>query len=187
MSRMHLIFDTETTGLPPRNVSPELVDQWNGCRVVEFAWQMLDGSSEVEQGQTLIRPEGFTIPDKATQIHGISTEEALQLGISHHDWIQCLELLLPSIKRLVAHNIAFDVNVVAAELYRAGRADLAEQWLAKERFCTMLAGTLPRQRWPRLADLYCRLFGEKPEGVLHRAAADVAVCRRIYEHLAKDL
>jgi DNA polymerase-3 subunit alpha len=181
---MHLIFDTETTGLPPRGVSPRNGDAWSGCRVVEFAWELIDPSGQdIERGTTLIRPHGFEIPARATQIHGITTEKAQCDGITVSEWINVIELMLPSITRLVAHNISFDVNVVAAELYRAGRVDLAEQWLTKDRFCTMLAGTLPRQRWPRLADLYMRLFGEQPVGALHRAAADVAACRRIYEHL----
>ena len=40
-------------------------------------------------------------------------------------------------------------------------------------------------KWYKLADLYRICFNEEPNGVLHRAAADVDICAKIYFYLIR--
>src|SRR5436190_13719882 len=81
MVKMYLVFDTETSGLPRSWKAPSsAVDNWP--RVVQVAWQSYDSNEQPCDAQChLIRPDGFTIPKSAEQVHGISTEIATQRGI----------------------------------------------------------------------------------------------------------
>ena len=77
---MFLIFDTETTGLPKKWDAPiSNTDNWPRC--VQIAWQIHNEYGElIEYHDYLIKPEGYNIPYDAEQIHGISTELALEKG-----------------------------------------------------------------------------------------------------------
>ncbi len=77
---MYIIFDTETTGLP-RDWNAPITDTDNWPRVIQIAWQLHDDMGNlVEHQDFLIKPEGFDIPYDAEQIHGISTELAMEQG-----------------------------------------------------------------------------------------------------------
>ena len=77
---MYLIFDTETTGIPHNKTAP-ITDLDNWPRVVQLAWQLHDRKGKLISRQNLIiRPDGYDIPYKAEQIHGISTKRALAEG-----------------------------------------------------------------------------------------------------------
>ena len=77
---MYLIFDTETTGIPHNKTAP-ITDLDNWPRVVQLAWQLHDAKGKLISRQNLIiQPDGFDIPFKAEQIHGISTRRAQEEG-----------------------------------------------------------------------------------------------------------
>ena len=78
---MYLIFDTETTGLP-QNWNAPITDTQNWPRCVQIAWQLHDSFGNlIENADYIIKPDGFTIPLNAENIHGISTDLALKKGI----------------------------------------------------------------------------------------------------------
>jgi DNA polymerase-3 subunit alpha len=80
-SRMYLIFDTETTGLP-KNFKAPISDTDNWPRVIQIAWQLHDQwGNLIEAKDFLIQPQGFDIPFDAEQIHGISTALAEEKGV----------------------------------------------------------------------------------------------------------
>ena len=84
---MYLIFDTETTGLP-RDFKAPITDTDNWPRCVQIAWQLHDGMGGViESKDYLIQPEGYDIPYEAEKIHGISTDLAMEQGISLKDML----------------------------------------------------------------------------------------------------
>lgn len=176
-------IDTETTGLPPRRVSPKCVDAWAGCRVVQLAWRVYTTSATLlETGNFIVNPEGaFVIPEEAARIHGIDTATATERGVSFGGvLVAIIDRLVADTTLVVAHNTEFDVNVLAAELMRNGREDLVDRLLALPAYCTMKRNTRPGQRWPRLRDLYVRVFGREPDGTLHDADTDVRLCSDIY-------
>ena len=77
---MFLIFDTETTGLP-RSYSAPLTDFDNWPRMVQVAWQLHDAQGNlINSNSIIIKPEGYTIPFNAVQIHGITNERAIEEG-----------------------------------------------------------------------------------------------------------
>jgi len=188
------VFDTETTGLPPYEwdpiskkrviSSPEKINKWTGCRVVQVAWSVHDQATGdlIEKSCHFIKPCDFIVTPESTAIHGISHEEAMQKG---EDVDIVWEHFIKVVRKcnvLVAHNIDFDVHVAQAELHRLGKAEEANDIKEKPAMCTMKAGTLPGKKWPRLAELYERCFHEKPE-ISHKADADVEQCAAIYFHM----
>lgn len=180
------VFDTETTGLPPRGVPPSEKDKWNQCRIVQIAWEIYHPMTEelIARECFTIKPDNFEIPQRAAEIHGITTERAREEGVDIHVVFDALKVHIPSIDTVVAHNIVFDNNVLLAELHRYDQLDLVSTWTCKKKECTMLMAK--SKKWPKLIELYQRLFGAEDPGVtLHRADADVAICAKCYFALRK--
>ncbi len=189
---MYLIFDTETTGLP-RNKTAPLTDHENWPRLVQIAWQLHDNKGKLlSQHNYIVKPEGFDIPYKAEQVHGVSTKRALEEG---HDLIKVLGLFIQDLARtslVVGHNIEFDINIIGAEFVRKELAPEQLTTLAKldtgiasTDFCQLTGGIGGRLKMPRLVELHQKLFG-KDFGDAHDAAYDVAATARCYFGLLKQ-
>lgn len=182
---MKVIFDTETTGLPPYAmgrkgyVSPIHFLKWNDCRVVQLAWMMVDEKNNiVKKRDCIIKPKYFEIPAEATKIHGISQEMAKKNGIKIET---ALEEFLQDVRGaslLISHNIEFDYHVILAEIYRASSDPYVLQCIPKH--CTMKCGSKPNEKWHKLGELYETYFHQKPDLVQHRALNDVELCYKIY-------
>lgn len=178
---VYLVFDTETTGLPPSKRPLTDSDGWQSCRVVELAWHLYDRDGKLlSEHSYIVRPDGFTIPDRVAAIHGITTDKALQEGSDIHEVMELFYNDLTKCTTLVAHNIRFDTLVVLSELHRYKKNDMIDEFNKKTQRCTMLMGKPPKGRWLKLAVLYSNLFGEAPQGTLHRAACDVDICAKCF-------
>ena len=189
---MYLIFDTETTGIP-RNKTAPITDLDNWPRVVQLAWQLHDKHGRLlSQQNYIIKPDGFDIPYKAEQVHGISTKRALEEG---HDLKTVLELFikdLESTRLLVGHNIEFDISILGAEFIRQAldtkfilERDKIDTGIASTEFCQMSGGIGGKLKMPRLVELHEKLFG-KDFGDAHDASYDVAATARCYFGLIKQ-
>ncbi len=182
---MFLIFDTETTGLP-KNWNAPITDADNWPRMVQLAWQLhaADGSLMVAQS-FIVKPDGYTIPYNAAQVHGITTERAQKDG---HDLKMVLETFSEDLKRAkynVGHNIEFDINIVGAEYHRLDmepvvtqKEDLDTKNLSVD-FCAIPGGRGGRFKWPTLTELHRKLFG-KAFADAHDAAYDVDATARCF-------
>lgn len=178
--KLYLFFDTETTGLP-KNYNASHEDLANWPRVVQLAWVLTNARQEVlEEKSFIIKPDGFTIPEAASAVHGIDDKKALELGIP---LVEALNVLNKSLERqptLVAHNILFDINVLGAEFLRAS---ITTNFMNLTRVCTMKSSIefcgLANRKFPRLAELYRQLFDSDFENA-HDALADVLACSRCF-------
>jgi DNA polymerase-3 subunit epsilon len=185
---IYLFVDTETAGLPTRP-SGQTGDLSHHPRLVQVAWAsyatsdlpLLATSVELRmEASRIIRPVGFTIPDDAARIHGITTERALAEGINLGDALTLLAGVVGDADVLVGHNLTFDVQVLAAEYQRLAR--LAPFRADLTRVDTMRLATplcqLPGKygyKWPKLTELHRHLFdAEFPDA--HDAGADVRAC-----------
>ncbi len=115
---MYLFFDTETTGLP-QNYKAPATDLDNWPRMVQIAWQHYTKDGRLLDSKVyIIKPEGYKIPKEASDVHGITTEKAINEGFDLC-WIlnEFREMMLKS-DTLVAHNISFDEKILAAEFIR---------------------------------------------------------------------
>lgn len=177
-----LFFDTETTGLLPKDVDWK-TDYETFPRICQLSW-IINGREE----DHIIRPDGWVIPQEATDVHGITTERALAEGEPLVNVIgqfieDCHEAEL-----ICGHNIYFDVSTVKSELMRYGMYEIldAETALFKgKRIDTMrpsmkwVAATFSngRLKFPNLEELYARCFpGETFPA--HDAICDVRAVAR---------
>ena len=141
----------------------------------------------------LVYPTGFAIPAAATRIHGISTARAKSEGKAL-GWVvdRFLRVMRDHGRILVGHNVDFDRNVIAAEMYRLGysKATVEIEFCATRHICLMtttatycrLPGRFGKAKYPTLAELHRKLFGENP-AVCHNALEDVETSVRCFFRL----
>lgn len=174
---MYLFFDTETTGVTPTD------------RIVQFAAMLYDEKRQpIGQFKTMVKRDGWTIPEGAAAIHGISDADCDRYGIPVLEVLLVFKNWCSMADILIAHNIPFDLTKVRHEATLAGVIE--KLGMPHKQFCTMKATTdlckLPGRygdyKWPKLVEAYKHLFGEGFDGA-HDALADVKACARIYFHL----
>jgi DNA polymerase-3 subunit alpha len=189
---MYLIFDTETTGIP-RNKTAPLTDFENWPRLVQIAWQLHDGKGKLLTVKNfIVKPDGFDIPYKAEQIHGVSTKRALAEG---HDLVSVLQSFLEDMaktKVLIGHNIEFDINIIGAEFLRKGfiiddflSLSKIDTGIVSTDFCKLSGGPGGKLKFPKLNELHEKLFG-KGFGDAHDASYDVAATARCFFGLVSN-
>ncbi len=187
---MFLIFDTETTGFPiDRNAPISVLDNWP--RIVQIAWQLHDKTGNlIENYDYIIKPDGFSIPFNSQQVHGISTEKAINEGIELNDALEKFNISLHKASFIVGHNIAdFDVKILASEYFRQNiETQLQEKNIIDTidkgtNYCALAGGRGGGFKFPKLNELYTKLFNENFDEA-HNAAADVnANARAFFEML----
>lgn len=190
----YCFFDCETTG-KPRSYTAPVTDGANWPRLVQVAW--LTGDDEVDPADVqcrIVRPCGFTIPQEASDIHGITTARAVAEGRPLADVLMELFDDAADCGLLVGHNVDFDRPIIGAELVRVGLPTVAQQWMGWPSVCTMKLGTNPCRlpgrygyKWPKLEELYRHLFGRELQGA-HSADADmVATAECFYEMIRRGM
>lgn len=186
---MILFFDTETTGFPRRHLDPDHSSQ---PHLVQLAAQLCTPEGSVIGEFCLIVNPEVPIPTEASAIHGITTEKAQEFGVTTRGALNLFTHLLSRANTLVAHNIAFDVNILEIASYRCSMT-----LPRRPTFCTMEAATpiidLPpseamlaagfnRRKPPKLEECIKHFFGETLEGA-HDAMVDVRACKRVFFHI----
>ncbi|MCK5700145.1 MAG: PHP domain-containing protein, partial [Cyclobacteriaceae bacterium] len=160
-------------------------DNWP--RVVQIAWQLHDhGGKLLSNENCIIRPDGFTIPFNAEKVHGISTQRALDEGLPLGEVLDLFTEDLNKAELIIGHNIIdFDIKVVGSEYLRIGKDNaIAEKealdtQLASTEFCAIPGGRGGQFKWPKLLELYKKLFDEEFDDA-HDAAYDVAANAKCY-------
>lgn len=108
-----VVFDTETTGIDPAN-----------DRIVTAFVGILDANGDVERGTDWLADPGVEIPERATEVHGISTEMAQQEGEPAPEVTAKIANSLAWVARhnlpLVVFNAPYDLTLLAAECRRHG-------------------------------------------------------------------
>jgi len=183
-----LFFDTETTGLPDWKVPSDSEHQ---PHIVQLGIILADAESKkiISSVDAIIKPDGWTIPEEMTEIHGISHEMAMDCGIRETTAIDTL-LQMWGDKTRVCHNRTFDQRIIriALKRYQYGE-DVMDQWGDKEDFqCTMLMAKpimeLPPYgkygyKNPRLEQAYEFFTGKTLENA-HSAMADTQACMEVF-------
>lgn len=161
-----LFFDTETTGIPNRNW------KWDEDfelypRIVQIAWVFGDVAES-----HIIRPDGWEIPDETVEIHGITTEYAMEHGEPFAAVVDMFIQDCHDAGLICGHNIHFDTGIVKANILRdLGReyydANDVETALYKGKRIDTMRSTMKwvdaRNSWgklkfPNLGELYARCF-----------------------------
>jgi len=188
---MYLIFDTETTGLPG-NYNAPLTDFENWPRLVQLAWQLHDERGNLLSAQNLIvKPDGFTIPYNSVQIHGITTERAMEEGIDLKEALKIFQEDIAKAQHGIGHNIEFDYNIVGCEYLRMEMENALDPLpqldtkLEATDFCAIPGGRGGQFKWPTLTELHVKLFGEA-FAEAHDAAYDVDATAKCFFGLLKE-
>ena len=185
---MYLFFDTETNGLPDKKQPPS----WDGQpRICQLGAILCDQYGGVKaEMNLLVRPDGWVIPEAASNIHGITQGTADRYGLSIKGVLSIFERLLAKSETLVAHNIQFDLFMLSIECSQSGVA----LGLPRQYACTMedargvlklpptpkmAACGMTEFKRPNLQEAYRHFFGKEFEGA-HDAMADVRACRDVY-------
>ena len=176
----YLFFDTETTGLPRNYSAPTTdLDNWGAARLVQLGYILEDDKQGViSKGNLIVRPEGFVIPEAASNVHGITTERALKEGIGVKEAIYYFLGAARCADCLVGHNVTFDTHVVGAEFVRIWNKDYIfgmktfDTMKSSVDFCA-IEGAYGRYKWPKLMELYQKLFGREFEDA-HNSMADIS-------------
>ena len=183
----YLFFDTETTGIP-KNYKAPITDLDNWPRLVQLGWILCDEQgNEIETGNDIIKPNGFIIPEAASNVHKITTAVAISKG---QDLLQVLNKFISVSKQakvLVGHNVSFDINIVGAELLRiksdysiASKTSI-DTMLKSINYCAIPSGFLygDKYKWPKLQELHKKLFGYEFEDA-HDAMADIRATKKCF-------
>ncbi len=180
---MYLFFDTETTGIENLNFPRYDLRHWP--RMVQIGWLLYDDSGkEILRDGHIVKPEGFTIPDSVVDIHGITTERAFEKGVPLEAALKAFSSTFDKTNVAIGHNVDFDLGVVDAEFRRKEIPHLLN---GIPRFCTMKEPLVinhcklknpnfpDRYKWPKLPELYFKLFGKKIQEA-HDALIDAEAC-----------
>lgn len=155
-------FDTETCGLPPKGAKWD-VDFEHFPHICQLSW-IFNGKEE----NHIIRPDGWEIPQEASEVHGITTEYAQEHGEPLADVMAQFIFDCTQAKLICGHNLYFDISIIKSEIMRADSyGEYVEQALYKgKRIDTMR----PAMKWvdarfadgrlkfPKLEELYSRCF-----------------------------
>lgn len=185
---MFLFFDTETAGLPKSWKAPVTqVNNWP--HLVQLAYILCDvKGNRMSQGNHLVKPEGFSISKNAMRLHGITTEKAMAEGERLLNVLETFEGMVHRADYLVAHNMDFDEKIVGAEFLRN---QMANTLTKKKKICTMkgsvdfcrISGPYG-YKWPKLSELYYKLFRTDFDGA-HDAVADTEATAKCFWELRR--
>jgi len=90
-------------------------------RIVEIAWMVFDCDMKcIESKQYLLKPHGYDkIAQKATAVHGITTERAVEYGVDSHlvfDEFIAIVKQLPNNGFVIAHNMEHEDSIFKCNL-----------------------------------------------------------------------
>lgn len=172
---MIVVFDTETNGIG--TFHPPTQD------LLQLSW--IIKSDDIHEKNYFIRG--------ATAISD-SVPHDIKLSDLTHDFNIVIDEFMTDLKnadKIVAHNLAFDVGILVHECNKRYIPTFFLQKLIQDKgFCTMKNTIelckLPKKRgygykYPKLMELYYKLFSEPPNAKLHDALEDCRVTLACYE------
>jgi len=183
MSERTLLFDCETTGKVDFKASPSAPYQ---PRIVQLAAMLVEGESELASLNVVFEPDNYLIPVEASNIHGVTTARAYEIGVPIAPVLETFLHLIDHADWIVGHNVAFDIYCANIEFYKHNHAN---PFLEKATFCTMKSSTdICRltgpygYKWPKLSEVYQFAFGEELQKA-HNAMLDLRATLRVYNWL----
>ncbi len=203
-----LLFDTETTGLPP---SKRKLDPTTWPHIVQLSYLIIDTETfeVIKEYDAIVRVSpDVVISEGSIALHKITPDISQDHGIDIRLVMDEFYADVLTVQKVVAHNLEFDLNVVKVELMRLDSIEggYRQQRLLMDSlmscngnaYCTMLETiylcNLERKykngetykKYPKLIELYRHLFNEEAAN-LHNAMNDVVVTLRCYMKLTANI
>jgi len=180
-------LDTETTGFARNGIPLDSPDQ---PHLVQLSALVVDPEiKRVTQSINLIvKPDGWEIPEKVVEVHGISTDHALEVGLPEKTVLDIF-LSLWNGKKLIGHNLKYDRSIIAMSIARCYglNHELVHLWLNAPGECVQqqakpIVKALNKRghiKLPRLEESFEFLFGTKFDNA-HSANADTVATMQVW-------
>lgn len=197
-----LVLDTETIGLPMVSgfrEYPSYKDTraYDSARLVQVGLEMhrrnLAGDFILEDRvSVIIKPDGYEI--KNSEFHNVTQNRAVSEGMSVKDAAAVLLHYFENAGLIVAHNAAFDINIISSELYRYELSSLLGVIQKIPFFCTCEGSRelmkIPFRggyKHPSLKEFYQYATGNPPSEAdkLHQADYDCKILSEAFFALVK--
>ncbi|MCV0394649.1 MAG: DNA polymerase III subunit epsilon [Rhizobiaceae bacterium] len=164
-----IIFDTETTGLDPRE-----------DRVIELGGVELHNRFPTGRTfHTFINPQGRPVHPEALAVHGISDDQLRDKPTFAEIGPQWLDFVGDA--RLVAHNAGFDMSFLDAEFTRIGLACFDAARVVD----TLQIARRKHPMGPNSLDALCKRYGiSNAHRTKHGALLDSELLAEVYIELA---
>ena len=181
---MQVFLDLETTGLAPKENNKYCdykdSEKYKWCRVIQIYMCLYKDNVLIDEIYTYVDPK-IPIPEKAIEITKITDDKVKNKKITK-DIIDKIKSFLKLGTMVIGHNIEFDINVLASELFRLGEKDLASTLYNKKYFCTMKNAYKIQKggKYIKLETLYSMFYKDKL-GDAHDAKVDVLMCKKLYD------
>ncbi len=178
MSNLILPFDTETNGMP---VWKERSDGDNQPHIVQLAAVLTEEDTKkiTQSMDVIIKPDGWTISEEMTEIHGITTEQAMDVGIPEQVALDMF-LCLWNHRKRIAFNTTFDNRIIRIATMRYCSKEIQEEWHSGEYECAMQAARKDiGGKQPNLIDAYKHYTGKDLDDA-HSAMPDTLACMEVY-------
>jgi DNA polymerase-3 subunit epsilon len=189
-----LFFDTETTGLPLRS---ELLQHPGQPHITQLGFILEINRTDAMIVDTLIKPTGWKIGDRAKELTGITEDMCYESGIPIADAVDLFMIAAENADFIVCHNVAFDEKLMAIEFARLDQKGRHPSTVmcGRPTLCTMQKTTpilqLPKKdgrvgnKWPKLSECYQHFFKEELENA-HSAIVDIQATRRVFNLLVDE-
>jgi len=179
---MILAFDTETTGIPDWKIPSGDKAQ---PHIVQLAAALFDEDTHqvVQSMNVIVRPDGWDIPQETIDIHGITLEQAMDVGIPEPMAIDMF-LELWGGRTRIAHNTTFDNRIIRIATKRYSDDKTIDRWKegsqGSEWICTMLAARkIMGGKQPSLQEAHKYFTGVDIQNA-HSAWVDTMACANVY-------
>lgn len=181
------MYDTETTGFINKK-DPNLDAQPYVIQFAGILGELNDGKyTEIARKDILIKPP-ISIPYWASQVHHLYDIDVQDKEPMKHQIDEIMDFMNQA-EVLIGHNIEYDEDMMKLELRRYEKLHLYNptQVLCSMKstvdFCA-LQGKWERFKYPKLGELYKKLFGEYFIGA-HDAMVDVEATLKCFLELEK--
>lgn len=175
-----VVFDIESSKMPEWKIPSDSPEQ---PHIVQLAAALYNVQTKeiIQSMDVIVRPDGWEIEQVTIDIHGITQEHALEVGIPEEVALEMLICMAGDATR-VCYNRTFDQRMIRIALKRYEYAEQAiDKWAEKDNFdCAMqMARKAIGGKQPKLVDAYQHLTGKTLENA-HTALADMKACAEIY-------
>jgi DNA polymerase III subunit epsilon len=187
-----LVFDTETTGLIPKN--PKSLTDWPHIVQLSCLFINLDKLDEMYVDNYIIKTT-VDIPEETSNIHGITNEISKEKGINIRDALLRFAYFLEEADVIVAHNLSFDKRIIEKEFERMDypncfnikKHNIYDTMKEGKEMCNLVRTSKRGYtfiKFPKLTELYDILFKATADCVeytnAHNAIFDVIMTLRCY-------
>jgi len=179
-----IFFDTETTGIPDWKIQS---DDEKQPHMVQLAAVKVDKESKeiISSIDLIIKPTEWVIPQETIDIHGITNDHAMEVGMSEKNALAIFLEFWGGSKR-IAFNTTFDNRIIRIATKRYANESIIDNWKAGDYECAMIkARKIMGGKNPKLSAAYKHFTGKDLENA-HTAMADALACMSIYFAIEDD-